>query len=250
MTGDKTAEPTALPTTDPTPAGVAPSPDPAPQPASSGWAPLLWILGGLLLVALPFGAVGILAVAVSGMFLGKEVMEAPGIPLMLGLFMVAGGTSVGARVWPALRWGGGAAAVGTLALVAFAVITGDRVDAYKDDGVKLTDGLALAWLVVIAIAAWGLRGRERWLGPLLAAVMLTSRLNVYPAFAIMAAFSKADGAIILVPIVATGIAAGALGVLLLGAIVAWFARALQRWVAPATVIGVLAVAALVVRIFV
>lgn len=245
MTGDKTAESTDLQQTDATAAALTPSP----EPTRSGWAPLLWIVGGLVLVALPFGAVAILAVAVSGMFLGKEVLEAPAIALMLGLFMASGPT-VGSRLWPALRWGGGAAAVGVVALIVFALIAGKRVDAFKDDGVALTDALSLAWLVAIAIAAWGLRGRERWLGPLLAAVMLTSRLNVYPAFAIMAVFSEAESAIILAPMVAAGIAAGVLGVLLLGAIVAWIAKAFSRWVAPAWVIGTMAVVALVVRIFI
>lgn len=244
MTGDKTAGSTDLQETDAT-AAATQSPDPTP----SGWAPLLWIVGGLVLVALPFGAVAILAVAVSGMFLGKEVLEAPAIPLMLGLFMASGPT-VGSRLWPALRWGGGAAAVGVVALTVLALIAGNRVDAFKDDGVKLTDTLSLAWLVVIAVAAWGLRGRDRWLGPLLAAVMLTSRLNVYPALAIMAVFSEAESAIILAPMVVAGIAAGVLGVLLLGAIVAWIARAFGRWLAPAWVIGTMAVVALVARVFV
>lgn len=245
MTGDKTAESTDLQQTEATAAAARPSP----EPTRSGWAPLLWIVGGLVLVALPFGAVALLAVAVSGMFLGKEVLEAPAIPLMLGLFMASGPT-VDARLWSALRWGGGAAAVGVVGLIVFALIAGNRVDAFKADGVKLTDALSLVWLVVIAVAAWGLRGRERWLGPLLAAVMLTSRLNVYPAFALMALFSEAESAIILAPMVAAGIAAGVLGVLLLGAIVAWIVKAFSRWAAPAPVIGVLAVAALVVRILV
>jgi len=245
MTGDKTAESTDLQQTDATAAALTPSPERTP----SGWAPLLWIVGGLVLVALPFGVVAILAVAGSGMFLGKEVLEAPAIPLMLGLFM-AGGPTVGTRLWPALRWGGGAAAVGVIALIVVALIAGKRVDAFKDDGVALTDALSLAWLVAIAIAAWGLRGRERWLGPLLAAVMLTSRLNVYPAFAIMAVFSEAESAIFLAPMVVAGIAAGVLGVLLLGAIVAWIANAFSRWVAPSSAIGTMAVVALVARIFV
>ncbi|HKU93725.1 MAG TPA: hypothetical protein VJR58_00530 [Vineibacter sp.] len=246
MTGDKTVASTDLREPDAATTAVTPWSESAPPPAPSGWVPLLWIVGGLVLMTLPFGIVGLLAVAVGGMFLGKEVVEAPAIPLMLGLFM-ASGPAVGARLWPALRWGGGAAAVGVIGLIIFALIVGNRVDAFKADGVKLTDALSLAWLVVIAIAAWGLRGRERWLGPLLAAVMLTSRLNVYPALAIVAVFSEAQRAIILAPMVAAGSAAGVLGVLLLGAIVAWIARALGRWVAPATVIGVMAVIALAAR---
>ncbi len=35
-------------------------------------------------------------------------------------------------------------------------------------------------------------------------------------------------------------AAGVLGMLLLGAIVAWFAKAFRRWLAPEAVVGVLA----------
>jgi hypothetical protein len=53
--------------------------------------------------------------------------------------------------------------------------------------------------------------------------------------------------VVLAPLVAAGIAAGVLGVLLLGAVVAWIAKAFRRWVAPEPVIGALAIVTLLVR---
>lgn len=192
-----------------------------------------------MLVALPFGTVALLVVLGSWMLLGREVVQTPAVALMLGLFMVAAGPTVGSCLRPALRWGGGAAGLATIMLLAGMLILGDRVESLEKPWRAAMAAIGAAWLVAIAVAAWAARSRRQLLAPMLAAVVATSGIAIYPALGLYTLVSEA-GNVILVPMVIAAIAAGVLGVLLLGAVVAWFAKAFRRWVAPEAVVGVLA----------
>lgn len=211
---------------------------------------VLAALGLILLLLLPFGSFGLLVAGIVGWFLWSELAEVPAVLLAAALFLMSGAGSIAARFWAALRWGGLAAVAAAILLIPFAATDGP-VAQDMDRLAPLALVANLAWLVLIAFAAWRFRLPERLLGPLLALVVLTSRLVAYPALVIQALavnlVTDPLQGILFAPIALAGIAIGMLAVLSLGAALAWAAGAGRRWIAPMRTIAALAIVALLLR---
>lgn len=212
---------------------------------------ILGALGLILLLLLPFGSFGLAVAGVVGWFLWSELVEVPAVLLAAALFLMSGSGSIATRVWPALRWGGAAAVAAAFLLIPFTATDGPVAQG-MDRLAPLVLAANLAWLALIALAAWRFRLPERLLGPLLALVVLTSRLVAYPALAIQALavnlVTDPLQSILLAPIALAGIAIGMLAVLSVAAALAWMAGAGRRWIAPMRAIAMLAIAALLLRL--
>ncbi|MBR0666903.1 hypothetical protein GXW71_21255 [Roseomonas hellenica] len=220
-------------------------------PAPSPLMKVLAALGLILLLLLPFGSLGLLVAGIVGWFLWSELAELSAVLLAVALFLMSGAGGIAARFWAALGWGGAAAVAAAILLLPFTATDGP-VTQGMDRLAPLALAANLAWLALIALAAWRFHLPERVLGPLLALVVLTSRLVAYPALVIQAVVTNlvtdTVQGIVFAPIALAGIAIGMLAALSLGAVLAWAADAGQRWIAPRTTIALLAVAALLLRL--
>lgn len=225
-------------------------PRPEGQPATSGTG--VWVGLGLgLLMLASFGSFGLAVAGVVGWFIWQELAEIPAALLAIALFLSAGDAGVSARFKPALRWGALAILCATV-LLPFLMI-GARTPA---DGLEPLERpariLGLVWLAAIALAGWRFPPPARLQGLLLTLVIATSRLVVYPATALLTvaqgAITEPGASVVLAPIVLGGIAVGMGAVLLLGAALAWGARALGQRIAPARTIALAALTVLLLQL--
>lgn len=220
------------------------------RPAPGATPNILGVLGVALLLLLPFGTLGLAVGGAIGWYLWKELAALPAILLAIALYLSSGGEGIRARLPLAFRWGALAILAATILLLPF--VASDR-PARAMEPLELPAQIAgLAWLAGIALLGWRFQPSARLLGPLLALVVATSRLVVYPAMALpfagYAFVVEPAGAIFLAPLVLGGVAVGMLAVLLLGAALAWLAGACRCWVAPTKVIAGLAVLALLLQV--
>ncbi len=221
---------------------------PESQPRTRPVAKILIGLGLVLLVLLPFGSFGLLIAGIPGWFLWTELAALPPVLLAAALFLSADG-GVASRLRPALLWSGVAVLAAAILLIPF-VAAGRTPAEGMDPLVPIADAAAFVALMLVALAAW--QGwPERRLGPLLALVVLTSRLVVYPAVALLGVAAGIVNAsfetLFVIPFLLIGIAIGMLGVLLPAALLAWGAMTLRRHLAPGKAIAALAGAALLLR---
>jgi hypothetical protein len=207
----------------------------APRPASS--APVWGVLGTAVMVLLPFGVFGVFgvaAVALAGIFAFNEVINVSSVLLAGALFLLAGPEGIQARLWPAFKWGAGAVLLASvpLSILAYGVLY-DWVDANRFALLHATLYIDMAWLVVLSLVAWRGPADDRRLGIFLGLVVSTSRLMMFPLLMLGMIVATDDGmGIILTPVLLAGLAVGMLLVLLTGALVAWLAWLLRRWLHP------------------
>lgn len=172
-----------------------------------------------------------------------EARKAPAALVAIALIVLARGV----RGLPA------AAAWGVLG-VAFAVAWRAGIGILGEDGwipgdvVKPSDAVAdAAWLALLAVLAWkGCAGRLA--GPLLAAVVATTRLGAYGGAFVPVMWEDTLGEAMQVGIqVAAGFVAGVLVMLLAGWSVSLLVRIPERRVAPGRLLAVLSVVAAFLR---
>ena len=208
------------------------------------------VLGVALLVLAPFGILLVLAFAMAGMTIGHELTRIPGLMVALMLFLLGGEGAMRARLWPALRWAAWGTLAGTVPLVALVLLGGAWFEALGPALLRAALWVDTAWLLPLALLAWrGGPRQARLLGPVLAAVVATSRLLFFPLVMLVGVFSNPDGLGLLIALpLAAGLALGMLMLLLLGALLALPLQALRRWLRPTAALAALALLALAVQL--
>lgn len=216
-------------------------PDPAPEAGANGATPLWAVLGMSVMVLLPFGPVGLMAVALAGMFAYREAINVAAVLLAGALFLLSGEKGIRAQLWPAFRWGAGAAlAAGVPLAILMISPVGDWLERHRSAVMQATLFLDLAWLAVVAFVAWRGPTDPRRLGILLALVVGTSRLMMFPAFLALGVVTTGAMSIVLAPVALAALAAGMLLVTLAGMLLAWLAALPRRHVPPRRVLAGLA----------
>ncbi|WP_159993257.1 hypothetical protein [Roseomonas sp. 18066] len=212
--------------------------------------PLWLVLGLAIIVLLPFGPMPLLVGGLAGMFLGQQLALVPGVLAVVLLFLLAGPEPVGARLWPAFRWGAGTVLAATVPAAVVALAWSDWLEAQRFALLELALWIDAAWLLPAALLAWWRPAGARWPKALLVACALTSRLMMFPLLlAGVVTSSEMNGMqVIVAPIFAAGICLGMLMLLGLCGAVAWGLQAAGRWLPPRRILAVLALAALAAQL--
>jgi hypothetical protein len=172
-----------------------------------------------------------------------EVRRAPAAVAAIALLVLLRG----ARGLPAAA---GWAVLGTAAAVAGRVVLGIAGAHGWMPGEATSSGEAMieaAWLVTVAVLAWG-GVPARLAGPLIAAVVATTRIGAYgQAFVPVLWEDTAAEAAALGAAVGAGFAVGVMVVAMGGWMAAVVARIPARWVAPGRVLAGMAVVVAAVR---
>jgi hypothetical protein len=234
--------PAELPKPRPAEASLPGTATPCPAEPEAGVSTPFWaVLGGTVMLLLPFGIVGLLVVAMAGMFAYQQVVNISSVLLAGALFLLSGDAGIRAQLWPAFKWGGRAVLVATVPLLILMVSpAGGWMDQHRFALLHATLYIDLAWLAVLALVAWRGPTDARRLGFLLALVVGTSRLMMFPVFLAGGVVTAGANSIILAPVALAGLAAGMLMVTLAGALLAWPALLARRWVRPRKLLAGLA----------
>jgi len=216
-------------------------PGPVPEAGANGATPIWVVLGMTVMLLLPFGPVGLAAAAMAGMFAYREAINVAAVLLAGALFLLSGEKGIRAQLWPAFKWGAGAALVAGVPLAILMLSpAGGWLERHRAALMQATLYVDLTWLAVVAFIAWRGPADPRRLGILLALVVGTSRLMMFPAFLTLGVMTTGAMSIILAPVALAGLAAGMLLVTLAGLLLAWLAALPRRHVPPRRVLAGLA----------
>jgi len=218
-----------------------PEPRPAPEAGAGGATPLWAVLGLTVMLLLPFGPVGLVAVALAGTFAYWEAINVAAVLLAGALFLLSGEKGMRSQLWPAFKWGAGAALVVGIPLGILMISpAGDWMERHRAALLQATLYIDMTWLAVVAVVAWRGPKDSRRLGILLAVVVGTSRLMMFPAFLALGVMTTGAMSIVIAPVALAGLAAGMLLVTLAGLLLAWLVALPRRHVPPRRVLAGLA----------
>lgn len=200
-------------------------PVPVSHSADSGgvWA----TLGLAVMLLLPFGGMGLVVLAVVAMGMWQEALRITAVLVAGALFLLTPqpGADIGARLWPALKWGAGSALLASLPMALLLLFYDDWADAHQSALLDAMATLNLAWLLLTAALAWVGRLPARAGGMLLALTVVTSRLMLGPLMVVTLMIVGEGGTqVILAPLLLAAMVVVMVLILLLGALLAWLAR--------------------------
>ncbi|MBR0670364.1 hypothetical protein [Neoroseomonas soli] len=173
-----------------------------------------------------------------------EVRTAPPVLAAVALMLLARGPS-------GLPAAGGWAVLGAAVAVAWRVALGTAGENGWIPGEEPSDWEVAAegaWLIVLAVLSW--RGLlVRWAGPLVAAVVATTRIGAYGQALVPVLWEDTLREAVLVSTsICAGFVAGVMVVVLAGWAISILARIPERWVAPGRVLAGLAILAALARV--
>ena len=197
----------------------------------------LWSVGLAALLGLL--VLGIYGTLFGGLLAAREVQRLPAALVAVALMVLSRGAA-------ALPGAAGWALLGAAGAVVLRQATGSLGENGWIPGEDITTPEILAeagWLTLLAVLAW-LGAAPRAMGPLLAAVVATTRLGGYGQALVPVLWEDTlRDALLVAANILAGFAAGVIVVLLGGWCAAILARPCARWVAPGRVIAALAAAA-------